>query len=210
MSCADTLSAAEFYSWIDPSGVMVMTDDPSQIPAGMHRSPVEVHRFQDLPAYQPAAAVSISPTTDAPVTISETGPPSPVAGASASLPDILMTQPDDGIRPHYVWVPLQTPMIVGSDSVSGFWWHPGVASSIDAFKAFLRLQWQHLQQQGPWTVTLPSDSAWNSVPRSGNPFYDQVVRERHALIQRTFPVSPFSQPTGPSPKGAGLGRVSSR
>jgi hypothetical protein len=47
LSGSVTVRAAEFYSWIDPSGTMVMTDDPSSIPSSATRSPVSIHRFED-------------------------------------------------------------------------------------------------------------------------------------------------------------------
>ena len=39
--------AAVFYSWIDSSGTVVMTDDPTRVPLLEERSAVRVHRFLD-------------------------------------------------------------------------------------------------------------------------------------------------------------------
>ncbi|HJU06670.1 MAG TPA: hypothetical protein VJ692_16095 [Nitrospiraceae bacterium] len=42
--------AAEYYSWIDPSGTAILTDNPSQIPPASERSAVSVYRYPDLPS----------------------------------------------------------------------------------------------------------------------------------------------------------------
>src|SRR6185436_1562106 len=49
-----TVQAAEFYSWIDSNGAVVLTDDLSGLPPALPKTSVWVHRFLDPP---PASAV---------------------------------------------------------------------------------------------------------------------------------------------------------
>jgi hypothetical protein len=48
------LQAAEFYSWIDSSGSVVLTDDLSELPPSLPKTSIWVHRFLERPA-APAA-----------------------------------------------------------------------------------------------------------------------------------------------------------
>ena len=182
--------AAEYYSWIDPNGVMVMTDDPNRIPAPTERSRVEIHRFRD-----PAPGMMSSAGDDARTAVEGAASREPRAmesPPSAELPSVLLQPPDDPMRSQYVWVPLQQPLPIGGQTVTGYWWHPGVTSQIDAFKSFLR-QHRLLADSGLPGIHgfRPFAPGVNPLPQSTNPFYDQVVRERQMLVQRAFPIAPF-------------------
>jgi hypothetical protein len=189
--------AAEYYSWIDPSGVLVMTDDPNRIPSPTQRSTVEIHRFQDPSPGLSGPATNAGASAGAPETQAPEPPP--------DLPSVVVGMPDDPVRSQYVWVPLGQPLPIGSEFVSGFWWHPGISSPIDAFKAFLR---QHQLAAGLLPAATGAPRATLPPPalsRSPNPTYDQVLRERQALIERTFP--PSAPPSKPRPiphGGAGV------
>jgi hypothetical protein len=201
---AHAASGGEFYSWIDPSGTMVMTDDPSKIPPPTQRSEVQVHKFsRSQPsvskasvARQPASVESSDPSVEKPAT-------APVAGREASrgaavdpndldLPTVMLEPPADGIQSQYVWVPLTAPIYLRSGTVSGFWCHRQVKSPVDAFTQFLRTQLQKTAANQPigvvaWPPTgMPSGSSAMSAqtPYSGNTVYDQVMRERQALNDR--------------------------
>jgi len=52
---AQSLHAAEFYSWIDPNGTVVLTDDLSGLPPSLPRQSVWIYRYVDPP---PSAAPS--------------------------------------------------------------------------------------------------------------------------------------------------------
>jgi hypothetical protein len=41
--------SAEYYSWVDPSGTLVLTDDLSGLPPAMPPSSVWTHKFRDRP-----------------------------------------------------------------------------------------------------------------------------------------------------------------
>lgn len=216
--------AGEFYSWIDASGTMVMTDDSSRIPPETVRSPVAVHRFQDsrpsppqprdsvrvlsppassMPAQSPSETQKVSQPPAKPE-------PVPVNPADLDLPQVLLDAPDETARTQYFWVPLLAPVYVGSSSVSGFWCHRDVQSPVEAFKQFLR---QHLRQtptnqpmaggvQAPYGVSRNSPQApSNPIYNSGNYVYDQVMRERQALTER---IASQFRPPSPAPR-AGSG-----
>ncbi len=229
LACLSSVAwAGEFYSWIDASGTMVMTDDSSRIPPETVRSPVAVHRFQDsrpspsqprdsirvlsapassMPAQSPADAQKVS---QPPAKLE----PVPVNPRDLDLPQVLLDAPDDTARTQYFWVPLLAPVYVGSSSVSGFWCHRNVQSPVEAFKQFLR---QHLQQtptnqpmaggiQAPYGVprNIPQAPS-NPIYNSGNYVYDQVMRERQALTERIASQFRSSSPApraGSGPSGS--------
>lgn len=145
-----TVVSGEYYSWIDPSGTMVLTNDPSNIPPASKRSPVAVHHYEDSPA---SAAPAPAP------------PPMPSAGrpamaasnpANLNLPGILLDTPDPSVQFQYNWVPLASPIYLGSGTVSGFWCLRTVAVPLQAFKLYLQNQgWsgqnsQAVAGQYPW------------------------------------------------------------
>lgn len=209
--------AAEFYSWIDSSGTMVMTDDPSRIPPPTQRSSVTIHRFQDIP---PPARIQQSgeqrssrrPEKPAGRLVPEsqvekdtsTLSLSPAQPGDLDPPPVLIQPPEERMRTQYVWIPLVVPVFVGPDAVSGFWSHLGVSSPIDAFNAFLRKQ--GIDYPGGSTRLLPgrlSDSiAPNAILHSGFVPYQQIQREREVLLQRLFPA-----PASPHPPAAGQART---
>ncbi len=201
---ARAASGSEFYSWIDPSGTMVMTDDPSKIPPPTQRSEVQVHKFtmsQPSPkkasvARPPASLESPDPSVEAPsapsVASREPSRATSVDPNDLDLPTVLLEPPGDGVQSQYVWVPLTAPIYLKAGSVSGFWCHRKVKSPVDAFTQFLRTQLQRTASGQPiGVVSWPpagfstgQPSAAVQTPRSGNTVYDQVMRERQALNER--------------------------
>jgi hypothetical protein len=187
-------SANDYYSWIDATGTMVMTDDPSRIPPADNRSQIQVHRFTEAPPSPPALAPA-EPASREPEEPPQAARPEAVDPRSLDLPLVLLTEPENQVRAQYVWVPLLSPLFVGGTSVSGFWWHPGATSPVEAFKHFLSQHFRH--QQNQWmpgaVVPYPYHPGMRRGP-SGNALYDQVVREREALQEsirlRHFPNSP--------------------
>lgn len=195
--------AAVFYSWIDSSGTVVMTDDPTHVPLLEERSAGRVHRFLDEAAAPSRVEDSVggsdrsdramsmeSPTVSR--TASEepqrTREPSPVDPAELALPTVVLEPPDDAVKGKYTWVPFKTPLLFGLKPVHGFWWHPGSLTPLEAFNRFLTRHSERAlgRLRGTGLVVSGHLSSGISGIRSGNPVYDQVLRERHALIQRQF------------------------
>ncbi|MCH6558276.1 MAG: hypothetical protein IH803_08680, partial [Nitrospirae bacterium] len=144
--------AAVFYSWIDSSGTVVMTDDPTRVPLLEERSAVRVHRFLDEAAAPSRVEDSVGDsdrsdramTMESPAvsrTASEepqrTREPSPVDPAELALPTVVLEPPDDAVQVKYTWVPFKTPLLFGLKPVHGFWWHPGSRTPLEAFNRFL-------------------------------------------------------------------------
>jgi hypothetical protein len=156
--------AAEFYSWIEPSGTMVMTDDPSSIPPSVTRSPVSIHRFEDpVRSRADVTRRQVSPVAQQPSGeestdgLRDTGrdaggkPRGTNTEEKRTEPDeigetpesddshdpILLEAPEDTVRREYLWVPLLAPVYVGTSHISGFWCHRSVSSPVAAFKTFL-------------------------------------------------------------------------
>ena len=197
--------ANDYYSWIDVNGTMVMTDDPSRIPSSGNRSQIQVHRFVEAPPSPPGQAPA-EPASREPEESPPAARPEAVDPRALDLPLVLLNEPENQVRAQYVWVPLLSPLFVGGTSVSGFWWHPGAMSPVEAFKHFLAQYYR--QQQSQWmpgaVVPYPYHPGMRRGP-SGNALYDQVVREREALQEsirlRHFPNSP--PPGQPVQRGAG-------
>jgi hypothetical protein len=144
-SLPTTAGAAEFYSWIDPSGTMVVTDDPGRIPPASQRSPVSVHRYRDRPIQLESPRVAAAPEpakseergypgSQEPKATRETVPAGPTAD---DLPSVLLEPPAQSVMAQYYWVPLVTPIYVGTASVSGFWCRRDVSSPVEAFTDYL-------------------------------------------------------------------------
>jgi uncharacterized protein DUF4124 len=194
--------ANDYYSWIDANGTMVMTDDPSQVPSPASRSQIQVHRFEPVAPSQPAMHAP------EPVSREEQSPVGAVDPHDLNLPLVVLGEPENQVRGQYVWVPLLSPLFVGGNSVSGFWWHPGATSPVEAFKQYLSQHYRQQQNQRVPGVGIqypyPSHRGMVQGP-SGNSVYDQVVRERQMLEEsirlRHFPGSPA--PVQQIPRGAG-------
>ena len=91
---------------------MVMTDDTSKMPQSARRSPVQVHRFNDIQpnvARQPEADASVpdEPAQDQPAAVDP---------RNLDLPSVMLDEPANQFRPQYVWVPLLSPLFVGGNS----------------------------------------------------------------------------------------------
>jgi hypothetical protein len=215
----------EFYSWIDPSGTMVMTDDPNQIPPSAVRSPVSIHRFEDRPVAQDVARhprrkvtrpererrVSQDPPAQPTQTVQKTEP-----AAETEAAPVLLESPDEAARNQYLWMPLLAPVYLRGNLVSGFWSHRSVSSPVEAFKRFLAQHDEPKQrvliagghiQLGNVFNALPSSSQPSAGSRSHamTPVFDQVMRERQAMVERTFTPSQPSRSAGSSSLRGGHG-----
>ncbi len=195
--------AGDYYSWIDATGTMVITDDPGQIPPVVNRSSVFLHQFEERSQVlvkrdlQPPTPL---PSDSQPALVSSEGPskhelPLPdkplVNPAEAELPPIVVTQPEDAVKDWYRWIPLTTPLYLTTGAISGYWCHQNVSSPEDAFQRFLGIQRTGLSHQGPFVAGLGQREANGPLgSRSGNAIYDQVVRERRALIERNAMLVP--------------------
>jgi hypothetical protein len=222
----------EFYSWIDASGTMVITDDSGRIPPSTQRSPIAVHRFDGKAItsskpgdHLPARASNPAPPAQEPsenlkVAQEEkaASQPNAIEPADLDLPQILLDAPDQTVKIQYDWVPLLSPIYLGPSPVSGFWCRRDVHSPMDAFKQFLRHQHRQLQSgqvvaggRHRQNAGVPSGPASSSTPvyNSGNYVYDQIMRERQALNERI--ASQFRPVTQTSPQccGKGVSRVGS-
>ncbi len=207
-SAPSAVFPGEFYSWIDASGTMVITDDSGRIPPATQRSPIAVHRFDGkattsskpaghLPVARPAdpAPPVQGPSENLKVAQEEkaASQPNPINPADLDLPQILLDAPDQTVKTQYDWVPLLSPIYLGPSPVSGFWCRRDVHSPINAFKQFLRQQHRQLQNSqvvaggSPWQsggVPNSPPSSSNPIYNSGNPVYDQILRERQVLNER--------------------------
>ena len=199
--------AAEVYSWVDSSGAVVMTDDPGRIPPATQRHSLSIHRFDTSPA-APDQSMERGNRSD------ERNAPEPHATRhnlvesqpttsgenDAAASDVVLKMTDDLDRDSYVWMPFQTPIALGSDMISGFWWHPGVTSPVDAFRAYLRRHHRPVPKESWFSTVLQSGRPRTTQETSsGNSVYDQVVGERQLLIQRNGLL--FGSPLVPPPKG---------
>lgn len=201
-----SVSANDYYSWIDANGTIMMTDDSSRVPPANNRSQVQVHRFEPAAPSRPATHEPASASREEQPQVAAVDP------HDLNLPLVALDEPENQVRAQYVWVPLLSPLFVGGTSVSGFWWHPGIISPVEAFKQYLAQHYR--QQQTQWApgigVPYPSYPGFARSP-SGNTVYDQVVRERQVLEEsirlRHFPGSPA--PVQQVPRGGG-GRHSIR
>ena len=215
--------SGEFYSWIDASGTMVITDDSGRIPPPTQRSQIAVHRFDGKappspkpggnPLVTPAAAPAppVKGPSDSQSVAQEqkaVSQPNPIDPADLDLPQVLLDAPEEAVKTQYAWMPLLSPIYLGPSPVSGFWYHRNVRSPLEAFKQFLRHQ--HLQQMqgsqvvmggGQWQsggVQNGPPSSSNPVYNSGNYYYDQVLRERQAFNERF--ASQFPSTSKPPPQ----------
>lgn len=226
--------AGDFYSWIDASGTTVITDDPSRIPPATDRTPVAVHHFKESPppprqgdqsarveqAEQLRSELSelvelLREYRDLTVGDRLRREPSPIHPSDLNLPEVLLDVPGESVKPQYLWVPFVVPVYLGAGVVPGFWCHRDADSPIQAFKRFLAQQpvaanppnQPGAPQQYGDMVYHPALAPLPALPAlSGNPVFDQIMRERHALIERTFArfqsVSPGYQSIAP-PRMAG-------
>lgn len=160
-------TASEFYSWIGPSGEMVLTDDAGKIPPAGSRGPVSVHRFQE-PTWSPSqVVVAAGPNTqaeriasgaaevDMPGQPATWHPDSFEAVDPAVLElsdDVLLEQPDQPVASHYGWVPLSAPVYVGSAPLYGFWSRRTVESPAIALQQHLLLLQATMQGSGALTA----------------------------------------------------------
>jgi hypothetical protein len=218
-------SGTEFYSWIDPSGTMVMTDDPSQIPPSAVRSPVSIHRFQtrsvaldtaghphrkgrsferDTPGQEPPARPSQQAAQQVTQIVQKT---EPAVRAETETAPVLLETPEETARNQYLWMPLLAPVYLGGNLVSGFWSHRSVSSPVEAFRRFLAKHDFPTQQILIAGGRLQLGNVFHAPTSSGpqpprapanamTPVHDQVMREREAMVERTFTPGHPSRSTG--------------
>lgn len=204
---AGVVAAGEFYSWSDASGTMVLTDDPGRIPAMTDRGPVAVHRFKDTPAPPPHdRPVRVSRSIDPEEVLDAVPEPSlspprrlsaedveAIDPAELGLPEVLLDGPAEDVKKDYVWVPFVVPVYLGAGPVSGFWCHREAASPMRAFKHFLaqhHVLIRHLVASVASTQRhgdMVYHRSLSPLPAtSGNPVYDQIMREQQAMLQRIY------------------------
>lgn len=179
-SLASQACAGEFYSWIGPSGEMVLTDDAGNIPPAGKRGPVSVHQFRDAPPPAPVSTraaggihqrsgseIEAFPASEAlPQPLwwmpdgAETADP-----AASDLPTVLLDRPDQAVAPQYGWVPLSSPMYLWSTPVYGFWARHAVPSPSAAFQHYLQQLQAMMPRAGspaanPGGTTSGSPNGW--------------------------------------------------
>jgi hypothetical protein len=196
--------AGEFYSWSDASGMTVLTDNPGRIPAD-RRIAVAVYSFPDRPASHERSSQRARVEDPIEASAEEIwGEPDPMPAryraaqgvkpinpTELGLPAVLLEAPDDAVQPHYVWVPFTVPVYLAGSAVSGFWWHAGGVPPIQAFKQFLA-ESDALARTLTAVLGGPQrhgDMVYHRslapLPRtSGNPVFDQILREQQAMIAR--------------------------
>ena len=207
-SSPSTVFSGEFYSWIDGSGTMVITDDSGQIPPPTLRSQIAVHRFDGkaTTSLKPGGHLPVARAADPTPPVQEqsenlkvaqeqkaASQPNPINPADLDLPQVLLDAPEETVKTQYAWMPLLSPIYLGPSPVSGFWYHRNVHSPVDAFKQFLRHQHGQLQrgqvvaggsQRQVSGVQNSQPSSSNPVYNSGNYVYDQIMREQQAFKER--------------------------
>ena len=220
LACHPTPSlAAEFYSWIDPAGTMVMTDNLSLIPPATQRSPVSVHRFLDRPPLPPLSEKEPEPrhepNASPPADLSQ----KPVVDqakflavdpALLDLPNVLLEKPGEAVKAEYVWVPLLSPIYLGASPVPGFWCLRTVTDPGAALKDHLsRHQGQVVIGGRPWYYSpvgppFPNVQAgWGHLLRNGNPFQERALRLQQALSQPRVSRGQPAPVAGPAVTGNG-------
>lgn len=179
--------AAEYYSWIDPSGTIVLTDDVSSLPA-THRSAVTVHYFSDRS--RPAALPDQSPDPVAPserpgASAQEEAQPAvesrAVISADPELPNVRLDSPEDGVKWQYAWVPLTMPIYHGGNSINGFWAHHNTTSPFAAFSELLQ------RNGGQQPIMGTRVIARHHQRQAGMSSEMRFMRELRALSERMTP-----------------------
>ena len=159
-------TASEFYSWVSPSGEMVLTDDAGKIPPAGSRGTVSVHRFQESTGSPSQVVVAARPSTLQERLASaagEAGIPGQLAAwdpdsfeavdpVTLELSDVLLEQPDQPAASQYGWVPLSSPIYVGSASLYGFWSRRTVQNPLLALQQHLLLLQATVQGRGALAV----------------------------------------------------------
>jgi hypothetical protein len=220
---ANVNEAAEFYSWTDASGAVVITDDPKQVPPDVQRHGFATHQLPNIPPS--AATEGRTPSDPVQRNVQASGHPydtidrTPRFDSQAKpgkpdsngpVADILLNQPEGAIQQEYVWVPLQTPFVFGGQTLTGFWSHRRVASPPTAFQAYLRRH-GHAVRSEP-TTSMNGDPIVTPGSRAGgpvrDPVYEQVRREREAIQQRgglLYPSAAAPHPSTGLPASNGSG-----
>ena len=223
-------TASEFYSWISPSGEMVLTDDAGRIPPAGSRGPVSIHHFQEStgsPARVVGAARPSAPPERLTSGITEPGIPGQLASwypdsieaidpAALELSDVLLEQPDQTVASQYGWVPLPSPVYVGSAPLYGFWSRRAVQNPALALQQHLlllqatmqgrgALAVNHLNRRGYRNPVFAGRSSVQPASRSASVGYHHSMVERQALLStlriqgRPVAHAPLIYAAAPSP-----------
>ena len=200
-------TASEFYSWISPSGEMVLTDDAGKIPPAGSRGPVSVHRFQESTGSPSRVVVAARPSA-MPERLTSGSAGAGIPGQPASwdrdsleaidpaaleLSDVLLEQPDQPVASQYGWVPLPSPVYVGSAPLYGFWSRSTTQDPALALQQHLLLLQatmqgrgartsNHLNQRGYRNPVYPGQSSVHAASRSASVGYRRSMLERQAML----------------------------
>lgn len=199
-------TASEFYSWIGLSGEMVLTDDAGKIPPAGSRGPLSVHRFRESTDSPSQVVVAARPSTTPERLTSETaaagisgqpaswGPDSleAIDPTARELSDVLLEEPDQSAASQYGWVPLSSPVYVGSAPLYGFWSRRTVQSPSLALQQLLLLQptkkgrespaASHLNQRDYRYPGYAGQPSMQPASRSTSVRYQHSTLERQALL----------------------------
>ena len=186
-------SAAEYYSWIDRSGTIVLTDDLSNLPA-THRNTVTVHYFSErstpaVSAEKPPVPLmpSAHPQSSAQEKPQPAVEPGPVNSADVELPLVRLDSPEEGVKWQYAWVPLTMPIYHGGNSINGFWAHHQTTSPFATFSEFLH------RNGGQQPIMGARGLARHNQRQAGMPSDIRFMRELRALNERMTPPLPILQ-----------------
>ena len=180
-------ATAEFYSWVTPSGEMVLTDDSGRIPPARVRGPVSVHRYQEASSQSSNRSLPPSGNPRPNLISRESQFKDGTDGERFDLMD-LMLAPEQGIAADENSTPFAPATYVGAGPMYGYWSNQrGVNPSASLVRYLDRLQTLIPASSRP----LRSAQAGLRRNSSGPA---QSAQNRHALIH-TVPVVGASYPT---------------
>jgi hypothetical protein len=204
-------ATTEFYSWISPTGEIVLTDDAGKIPHPRQGGVVSIHRYEEVAqssrnktvsskSYGVGIAKSTPPGFDAiPADVSE------MMGADyLGLPPVLLEQPDPSYASEYEWMPLASPIYFGSYPLYGVW-SRNIATGASSTAFQQRIQRLLLQMQARGHVLPEGRNVSSHRARPG-----QHVAAGHSLPRSSLPgyastgtISPSFVPVSASSHTAG-------
>jgi hypothetical protein len=160
-------AASEFYSWISPSGEMVLTDDAGKIPPEENRGPVSVHRYQDPPVQAGERAPELVAAVRTPVQAADwNNDHAEVADpAILEVADAFAEDQSGGFVTQYGWISLPGQAVGWSTPLYGFWSGRSIQNPL------FTLQQAHLKKLNRGSVP--------AQPRAG---LHRPLRERQTLL----------------------------
>ena len=185
-------SADEYYSWIDRSGTIVLTDDLSNLPS-THRNTVTIHYFSERSTPAPSLEKPTEPLTPSESPQPSQEKPQPavepraVNSADVDLPLVLLDSPEEGVKWQYAWVPLTMPISHGGNSINGFWAHHQTTSPFATFSEVLQ------RNGGQQPIMGARVIARHNQRQAGMPSDIRFMRELRALSERMTPPLPIFQ-----------------